>query len=78
MTESCHSFRALDPTSEKDTIQRLEVTATNIRMWMDSFLKMNTEKTRILVVLPPRYGKAIDIPSLNNGLDGTPLAPIAA
>ena len=37
---------ALDPVSVKDIVHRLEVTATNIKMWMDShFLKINPQKT---------------------------------
>ena len=30
--EFCLPFRPLDPTSVKDTVQRLEVMATNIKM----------------------------------------------
>ncbi len=70
------SFRPLDPASAKDIMQILKVTATNINTRMEShFLKMNPQKTRILVVLPLSSGKAVDISSLNIGLDGTPLTP---
>ena len=59
------SFRPREPSSLNDAVTSVTNCVCNIKAWMSShYLKLNAEKTEVLVITSPSLSSSVNLPSL--------------